>query len=344
MKRLFAVLVSVVMLVSAVSFSAFAADSYFSATITNTDASIREETEFSLNVSISDVLEDKSLTLISFKLYYDSNYVAPAVDYSDAGSTNAIVSTPNGTEWEQMVRDFGTYLQCDFVPADGGWLASGSVSDSTVSASAPLELVFSFDVLESVAGNVADFTVSDVFAYDAADSTLCTVLDGTGSAYSPEIAAAYGVVTTLGAKINTVTPALRLGASYDATRLPSGVSTSDVDDLGIVLTPTRFLGDSELTLDTENALYASAQGVENYDSSKVFSDYETITFWVTIVSLPANGMDDNISFRAYCTYNDTTVYSTTMVRSYQYVYDSVYLDLASGSGDTVIYPNTKWWD
>ncbi len=343
MKRLIAVLISVLMLISAVSFSAFAADTYFTAQITNTEASIREETEASVDVSITDVAAGKSLTLVSFKLYYDSDYVAPAADYTNASATNTIVTTPNGQAWEQMVRDFGAYLQCDYTPVDGGWGANG-ISNSVVTASAPLTLTFTFDVLESTAGNIAVFTVSDVFAYDAADDTLTTIFDGNGSEYSPEIASAYGVVTTLGARINTITPALRLGASYDATRLPNGVATTDITDLGIVLSPTRFLGDAELTLDSDNALYASAQGIENYDSTKTFPDYENITFWVTIVNLPANGMDDNISFRAYCTYNDTTVYSTTMVRSYQYVYDATYPDLAGSSGDVTIYPNTKWWD
>ena len=128
------------------------------------------------------------------------------------------------------------------------------------------------------------------------------------------------VVRSLGAKINETTNSLRLGASYDASSLDKEARVT-VTDIGIVFYPSHLLGEDSLDLENENAVSISACGIEEgYDPAKKFTDYDSFTFYVTIVNIPEYGRDTNISFRPFIVFGGETVcYDGTMQRSYNYV-------------------------
>lgn len=341
-RKVLGVLLSVFVLASALCCGVSADTTYYTVDITNTAATVYEGNRLDVVITVSDIAAGTMLTSLSFRLNYDSACVTPSYTQTVPNDTACIVSTPASSAWEQIVSQKTGYYDCFFMPADGGWSGTAPTS-SVISQSGTLTVTLAFTVNAGAAGSTAIFGVSDIVAYDATDSTLSTTVAGAASSYSAAVSEPLLPVTTLGAAINTVSPALRLGARYETAYLASGVAATDVSDLGMVFYPTRLLGENELNISTSGSMHRSAQGIANYDSTKVFSDYTTITFYVTIVGIPYNGLDDEISFRAYCTYGETTIYSDTMSRSYDYVYDTLYPGLATGVGDTVIYAPTGWW-
>ncbi|MBQ9848409.1 MAG: hypothetical protein IJO64_05065 [Clostridia bacterium] len=127
-------------------------------------------------------------------------------------------------------------------------------------------------------------------------------------------------IITLGAKINTDTSSLRMGAYYTADWIEGEKTSENITDMGIVFYPVHLLGKNELSLKTEGALKQSATGIVEYDASKVFVDYEAFTFFTTITNIPEKGLDTEIAFRGYVVYDDGTVFfSDTLARSYNYV-------------------------
>ncbi|MBQ0110222.1 MAG: hypothetical protein KBS44_08115, partial [Clostridiales bacterium] len=135
-----------------------------------------------------------------------------------------------------------------------------------------------------------------------------------------DLVPAENYVLSLGGKVNKTTFSLRLGASYDASSLDKDARAS-VTDIGIVFYPAHLLGEDSLDLENENAVSISACGIEEgYDPAKKFTDYDSFTFYVTIVNIPEEGRDTFISFRPFIIFGGETVcYDGTMQRSYNYV-------------------------
>ena len=124
------------------------------------------------------------------------------------------------------------------------------------------------------------------------------------------------VVVSLGAKINTKTHSLRLGAFYNGYILEKEEREA-VKDLGTIFYPSKLLGESALDLDNTDAVRISAVAIEEFDVEKVFADYETFTFYVTIVSIPENGWNTKIAFCPYIILGDGTIeYGEVMERCY----------------------------
>ena len=140
-------------------------------------------------------------------------------------------------------------------------------------------------------------------------------------------------------KQNTACSGLRLGCKYDASKI-SPERRFDITDMGVVFYPTRFLV-SELTLEIEGAASVRAVAIEEYVPGNVFTDYETFTFYATIINIPASGKDKEISFRPYVIYNDGVIeYGDVLARSYNYVVANT---LAVELGDNEIPAPDDWW-
>ena len=140
-------------------------------------------------------------------------------------------------------------------------------------------------------------------------------------------------------KQNTSCSGLRLGCKYDASKI-TPERRFDITDIGVVFYPTRFL-DSELTLDTEGAASVRAVAIEEYVPGNVFTDYETFTFYATIINIPNVGKDKLITFRPYVIYNGGVIeYGDVLARSYNSVIAS---SLAVESGDNEIPAPDDWW-
>lgn len=127
-----------------------------------------------------------------------------------------------------------------------------------------------------------------------------------------------GVVVSLGSKVKSSTFSLRLGAKYNG-KLLSADERATVTDLGIVFYPSKFLKAGDvLDLTTEGAAILSAAGIDEdyYVDGKAFVDYDTFVFYATIVNIPENGRDTDISFRSYIIYSEGTVYGEVLARNY----------------------------
>ena len=150
------------------------------------------------------------------------------------------------------------------------------------------------------------------------------------------------VVRTLGAKINENTSSLRLGAKYNGYLLASAERAS-VEDLGMLFYPSHLLGETALDLKSVSAVRMSATAIEEFDSAKKFVDYDSFTFYVTIVNIPDKGIDTDISFRPYIIYSEGTFYGDVLARSYNDVVN-VNRGLALEQGDNEIICPYDWFD
>ncbi|MBQ0110227.1 MAG: hypothetical protein KBS44_08140 [Clostridiales bacterium] len=150
------------------------------------------------------------------------------------------------------------------------------------------------------------------------------------------------VVRSLGAKINENTSSLRLGARYNGFLLGAAVRAS-VEDLGMLFYPSHLLGENTLDLKSVSAVRMSATAIEEFDSAKKFVDYDSFTFYVTIVNIPDKGKDTDISFRPYIIYSAGTFYGDVLARSYNDVVN-VNRGLALELGDNEIICPYDWFD
>ncbi|MBQ0108993.1 MAG: hypothetical protein KBS44_01770, partial [Clostridiales bacterium] len=124
------------------------------------------------------------------------------------------------------------------------------------------------------------------------------------------------IVVSLGAKIKTETSSLRLGATYNGKLLERSEREA-VKDMGTIFYPSHLLGDDILDLNNANAVRMSATAIEEFEEDKVFADYETFTFYITIVGIPEGGWNTKIAFRPFIILGDGTVeYGEVMERCY----------------------------
>ena len=347
MKKFLSAVLAVVMLAAFAVVPATAANVY-TLKITNDAGTITVGDTFDVVITIDDVASGYDLSLLEFTLTYDADYLAPAYDQSAAGDDTRFSATPSGKNWDHitMIEDGSFYC---FLSADDTGYANGAITDSAISAGDTLTFVLPFTVLNAAAGKSVSIQITDLTAYNADDEDFATPISGGVQNYTFTATDKTNPITTIGAQINTATPALRLAAKYDATLL--SVAREDVEDVGIVFYPTRLLGDNELTYDTNGAMKLSAYGIDRdyYVEGNEFEDYDAFIFFVTITNIPANGMDDLISYRGYIKNYDRaggeiTLAEVTNERSYNYVYDFVYPSAGSGEGDNVIYPGQDWFD
>ncbi|MBQ3230851.1 MAG: hypothetical protein IJB49_07505 [Clostridia bacterium] len=346
MKRIFAVLLAAVMLAAIAVIPASAAAT-FTVDITNTSSEIYTGDTIEVFFEVDDLAGDAPLALIEFEVTFDPTLLQANYNQTNPSDASRFVTTPGNAEWEHVIKSTeiaNGYYKVSLMPEDMGYDWDNScAADSCLNVGESVKISLTFNVIGAV-GQEASVTVSNVTGRDGNDSELATKFNGTGDVYTATISDPKKPVTTLGAKINVETPALRLGAKYERAYLED-MAVENVVDLGIVFYPTRFLDGAELTLETEGALTDSASGIVGWDSSKEFVDYESFEFYVTIVNIPYNGMDDEISFRAFVMDDTNVIYADdTISRSYEYVYNVNFPSLGTGEGDTVIYPGTGWFN
>ena len=153
------------------------------------------------------------------------------------------------------------------------------------------------------------------------------------------------VVVSLGSKVNEKTFSLRLGAKYNG-KLLSADERASVQDLGIVFYPSKFLKAADaLDLTTEGAAILSATGIDEdyYVDGQKFVDYETFVFYATIVDIPENGRNTNISFRPYIIYSEGTVYGEVLARNYNDTREAA-SRLAENQGENEITCPDNWFN
>ena len=128
--------------------------------------------------------------------------------------------------------------------------------------------------------------------------------------------AASKIVVSLGASINPDTSSLRLGAKYNGNLLDKSEREA-IKDVGIIFYPSHLLGDGILDLNNTNVVRKSATAIIEFVDGQAFADYDTFTFYVTIVGIPSHGLDTKIAFRPFIILGDGTIeYGEVMERCY----------------------------
>ena len=124
-------------------------------------------------------------------------------------------------------------------------------------------------------------------------------------------------IESLGAKANAGSNGLRFGATY--TKVDTN---GELTDLGFLLISNYRLGDNTLDLNyasnSEIASYVikvTACGIEEYEEGKAFDDYDTCTFYATVIGLADYADQDIVAvpFAAYA--NGKVVYGEQIVNN-----------------------------
>ncbi len=136
-------------------------------------------------------------------------------------------------------------------------------------------------------------------------------------------------LVSLGAKANAELFGLRMGAT-----LTRDNSRGEVLDLGMLVISENYLNVDELNLEyaaaNPSVADVKARTIENYVEGQDFEEYETVTYYATIVGLE-NHQSENIVARPYVTYRSgsevVTYYGETFIRNYK--------DVLESGGDTI---------
>lgn len=177
---------------------------------------------------------------------------------------------------------------------------------------------YGFDFTNAAATNKISGSTSDVY-FTTYEPTMGDGYYGYVEPVEPEEPEVKeSNVESLGAKVNTEKYGLRMGAE-----LVRDNSRGEVLDLGMLVISENLLGSDELNLEyaASNSSVADvkARTIENYVDGQEFEDYETITYYVTILGLEEY-TSENIVARPYVTYRTdsgvVTYYGDTMVKNY----------------------------
>ncbi len=124
-------------------------------------------------------------------------------------------------------------------------------------------------------------------------------------------------VESLGAKANANSNGLRFGATY--TKVDTN---GELTDLGFLLISDYRLGDNTLDLNyasnSEIASYVikvTACGIEEYEEGKAFDDYDTCTFYATVIGLAEYADQDIVAVPFACYANGKIVYGQEIVNN-----------------------------
>lgn len=342
MKRIMSVLLAVAMLAVLAVMPVSAANEY-AIKIENTAATVTVGDTFDVVITVDSVATGSEICYVEFDVAYDATLLKAEYVMNASGDSTRFSVTPGNTAWEHIVTNTTGNQYCALMADDLGWNESTGLTASAISKGETLTFTLPFTVLDAAAGKSVSVTVKNVVAYDATDD-FENPLTAANATYTFTAADKTSPITTIGSKINTVTPSLRLGAKYDSEQLT--IARKDVKDIGIVFYPSRLLAGAELDYNTAGAMKLSAQGIEGYVEGNTFVDYDSFIFYVTIVNIPANGMDDLISYRAYLQPKNGDIIhaENTYERSYDYVYDTLFPAIGSGSGDNAILPDNGWFE
>ena len=339
MKKLLSVLL-VAALLAVMAIVPVSAASSFSISVGSDLASVTAGDRIDIIVTVNGVTAGKNLAAVEFDLTYNSDYLEPIYDQGESTDSSRFITTPSDMSWEHLFSFSDGSIYCFVMPKDTGYTGS-AVSNSAISNGDTLSFSLPFTVSAAASGRNLTVSVANLVAYDATD--MATALTGTATNYSVTVKAPANPVSNIGAKINTNTPALRIGARYDAAYL-ADISKDEITDVGIIYCDTEALGNNELTATTSGAKKVTAtidSAVEDY----TYADYSSFVFYVTFTNIPADEMDKEVSYRAYLsTASETILADNTYVRSYNYVHDILFPSVGSRPGDNVVYPGTGWFE
>ncbi len=342
MRKFLSVLLALAMMSVVAIAPVSAVTSNYTVRIENSASTVAAGDKLEVVVTVDGVASGVELSVIEFNLTFDSTYLEPVYSQSETGDDTRFTVTPSNSEWDHIISNKGDSFYCLLNPVDDG-RNGASVSSSAVSSGDKLSFTLIFNVLKSAAGQSLTVGIADLVAYDATDLSLSSPLSGTAQSYSFSAAVPSKPIANIGAQINTLKPAIRLGAKYDADYLGS-ISASSIKGVGILLCDTETLGSAELTTSTEGAQMLSAT-ILDYDAGMTYADYSEFIFYVTIRNIPADQMDKEYSYRAYInTSSETILADSTCTRSYQYVYDVLFPSIGTAPGDNVVYPGTGWFE
>ena len=135
-------------------------------------------------------------------------------------------------------------------------------------------------------------------------------------------------VVSLGAKVNAALRGLRFGAQFNKKEL-----MGEIDEIGMLLYPTAKLGGDTLDMDyylanpysaanETGVLKIRAVGIAAADfvPGRAFGLYDRFTYFVTLLDVPVEQSDTNVTAVPFIKYADgTIVYGATLVRNYNAV-------------------------
>jgi hypothetical protein len=342
MKKLLSVLLVAAIICAMAVVPASAAVSYFSISATSDLVSVSVGDRLDITVTVDGVTSGTEISIVEFDVKYNSAYLSPVYGQNTDSDDSRFSATPSDSDWEHVLSFATDKISCFVAPKDTGYTGS-KVSESAISNGDVLSLVLPFTVLDAASGKTVSVTIENVVAYSATDFMGSNPLSGSVTNYNAAVKAPSLPIANIGAKINTATPALRLGAKYEAKYL-SGISASDITDIGIIYCDTETLGNNTLTASASGAKKVSAT-IENAVAGNTFADYSEFIFYVTFTNIPADEMDKEISYRAFLsTANETILAENTYVRSYNYVHDILFPTIGSRPGDNIVYPGNGWFE
>ena len=176
---------------------------------------------------------------------------------------------------------------------------------------------YGFDFTNATATNKLSGSTSDV-CFTTYEPTLGNGYYGYVEPTEPEEPEVDSNVASLGAKVNTELYGLRMGAT-----LTRDNSRGEVIGLGMLVISENVLGSDELNLEyaasNSSVVDVKARSIDNYVQGQDFEDYETVTYYVTILGLE-DYTSENIVACPYVTYRSgsdvVTYYGEAMVRNY----------------------------
>ncbi len=342
MKKLLSVLLVAAIICAMAVVPASAAVSYFSISAKSNLVSVSVGDRLDVSITIDGVTSGTEIAIVEFDVKYNSAYLSPIYDQSTDSDDSRFTATPSDSDWEHVLSFTDGKIACFVAPKDTGYTGS-KVSESAISNGDTLSIVLPFTVLDAASGKTVSVIIENVVAYSANDFMGANPLNGSVTNYNAAVKAPSMPIANIGAKINTSTPALRLGAKYDAKYL-SGISASDITDIGIIYCDTKTLGNNTLTASTAGANKVTAT-IEGAVAGNSYANYSEFIFYVTFTNIPADEMDREISYRAFLsTANETILAENTYVRSYNYVHDILFPTIGSRPGDNVVYPGNGWFE
>lgn len=173
------------------------------------------------------------------------------------------------------------------------------------------------DVVYIYGFNFTNETSADQLSNNVSGVYFCTHEPIMGDDYYGYVAPPEPNIKNIGAKVNTELAGIRFGTTFK-----NDVTLGEVVALGTLIIPEAKLGSDELTLDLNNDLVknvpARTISADDYVAGKAFEDYESFTYYVTVIGLQGHE-SDNLVARSYVTYNANTgvntVYADAITRN-----------------------------
>ncbi len=266
---------------------------------------------------------------------YSSGKIGPILIYGE-GVTASDKGVGAHAWWNKVIAKFN--------PEDGSFVvhtvyaaADGDSSYSSVTLGANEIMIVTHDTIPGFHAALGELTIGDkLYAYgfdfnNAAASEMLSSGDDTGTSdvyfttvepimgddYYGYVAPPEPNIKNIGAKVNTELAGIRFGTTFK-----NDVTLGQVTALGTLIIPEAKLGSDELTLDLNNDLVANVPArtiaVEDYVAGKAFEDYESFTYYVTVIGLQGHE-SDNLVARSYVTYSANTgvntVYADAITRN-----------------------------